>query len=141
MGDSTAPLADEMVVRMLVRRLEVRAIATEIRPEQKTLGNEQIQSAVDSRRVDLRQPGADASDDLARTQMLVRLGRDRVPDQLPLAGEPPAARAQVSGLAQRRVGVSVGGLRLWHVNRMMPSRADRTESRTIANESRHSPDG
>lgn len=138
MGDGAAPIADEMVVRVVVRGLEVSTIGPEICSEQEAFGHEEVERAIDRRWVDLRQSGTDAVDDVVGTQVLVGLGRNRVPDELPLAGEPPTSRAQVAGLRERRVGVSVSKrLPLVHVDVMMPPPTDRTEPRTVANDSRY----
>jgi len=85
--DGSAALADKVVVGVFVRQLEVRPVASEVGAEQEALGDEELERAVDRGRVHVRQLGADALDDVLGTQMLFRLGGERLPDELALARE------------------------------------------------------
>ena len=74
-GDRAAALAHEVVVRMFVRGLVVRAVRAELRAKQKPLLDEKRERAVDGGRIDARQFGPDVLDDVVGAQVSVEGSR------------------------------------------------------------------
>ena len=107
MGDRAALAADDVVVGMVVGGLVEHAPPAEVRPQHEPLFHEEVERAVDRRGVDPRQLGPHPRRDLGRTEMAVRLGRERGPDQRPLARQAPAARSQLRRPARVRMLVAV----------------------------------
>src|SRR5262245_317577 len=115
---------------MLVRRLEIRAAPAQVGAKQHALFDEQLERAVDRRRVHLRTVRPDALDHVVRAQVLVGLARKRLPDQLTLLGQPPALRAELAWAGARLVHVVWRRLRRRHAV-MMTRRGTEPEPRLL----------
>ena len=94
MGDRAARLAHQVVVLVLVRRLEDCTARAEIGPPDESLLDEHVERAVDGRRVDLRKPLLNLVRDLLGAQVEVRLGGQHVPDRRTLDGQALASLPQ-----------------------------------------------
>lgn len=105
MDDCPAALADDVVVRMFVRGFVVGAIAAEIRTQHESLVDEELERAIDGRRVETRQLRLRALDNLLRAQMPVALGDELVPDEGALTGDPAPMSAQCLRAGRGLVGV------------------------------------
>lgn len=112
MCNGAAALADDVVVRVLVRRLVEGAILAEVRAEHEPVLDEHLERAVNGRGVQARQPPLDALDDLVCAQMAIAVGDEHVPDQPSLLCHTPAAGPQ--GYCRRRGLVAViGSVHSW----------------------------
>src|SRR5262249_54097563 len=131
-------LADEVMVGVLARRLEVGTVAAEVGAEEQALLDEQLERAVDRGGVHVRKLRPDQLDDVLRAEVPVRLVRECLPDQLSLPGHAPALGAQLARTGAQLVDVSVRpGLRRGHGFHDDSTR-DRTGAAAAANHSRHS---
>jgi hypothetical protein len=92
-GDGAAAFAHEVVVRVLCRRLVVRAIGAEVGTCDEAFVDEQVERAVDRRGAGAWELGLNAFDEIVSGEVSVRLGDERFPDQLPLLGQPAALAA------------------------------------------------
>src|SRR5262249_58573975 len=96
-------LADEVVVGVLARRLEVRTVAAEVGAEEQALLDEQLERAVDRGGVHLRKGRLDQLDDVIGAEGPVRLVREGPPDQLSLSRQAPALDGQLARADARRL--------------------------------------
>ena len=92
--DAAAALADDVVVWMLVGRLEVCAMLTEVRTSHEPVLHEHVERAVDGRRVHVRDEHPDPFAHLVRAQVLVGNVREHAPDGGTLPRQPPTANPQ-----------------------------------------------
>ena len=107
--DGAAAVADEVMVGVLPGRLEIGAVAAEIGTQEQALVDEQVEGAIDRGGVDTREVGPHRFDDVVGAEVLVGLGRERLPDQPALARQPASTGMQLYRRCRELMSVLVCG--------------------------------